>query len=47
MKNWRLRRVFLALPIVASALALTSAAALAQNYPSQTVRIIVPQAAVA
>jgi len=45
MKHWTLRRVFLALPIVAAALAVTSTAALAQNYPSQTVRIIVPQAA--
>ena len=45
MKQWTLRRAFPALPIVAAALAFTSTAALAQNYPSQTVRIIVPQAA--
>ena len=45
MKHWTLRRVVPALPIVAVALAFTSTAALAQNYPSQTVRIIVPQAA--
>jgi len=42
MKQWTLRRAFPALPIVAAALAFTSTAALAQNYPSQTVRSIVP-----
>jgi tripartite-type tricarboxylate transporter receptor subunit TctC len=45
MKHWTLRRGVPALPIVAAALAFISTAALAQNYPSQTVRIIVPQAA--
>ena len=45
MKQWTSRRAFPALPIAAAALAFTSAAAPAQNYPTQTVRIIVPQAA--
>ena len=45
MKHWTLSRMFPALPMVAAALAFTSTAALAQNYPSQAVRIIVPQAA--
>src|SRR4051794_4765630 len=37
--------VFQALPIVAAVLVFASTSALAQNYPNQTVRIIVPQAA--
>jgi tripartite-type tricarboxylate transporter receptor subunit TctC len=45
MKHWTLRRAFPALPIVAAALVLTPIAALAQIYPTQPVRIIVPQAA--